>query len=306
MIHSVSYFDPPWHNERNVADALRWHGCDVRCYHLPDPQDRPGRNHSTMIERGDVVLTSVPQFIPVPELRRYKDAGAKLVAQYWDWIWGLDNRDAEYTPRLQLMDAVFSTDGFSDAEYVKRGITCRQWLPQGAMPEDRMLLPVTGAPRHDVVFVGHIGNYPDRDEMRRRLSAQYNFAVYGDYSHDKRRVWGRELSSILQSAKITIGTNWRNDVPGYWSDRIYVTLNSGGFYLGQHVPGIDRYFKDGVHCAFFDGVDDMMLKVKWWLEHDAERERCRRLGHLLVRDRDTYIHRTADMLDAWRLMGIMP
>ncbi len=304
MIHFISHFDPIWHNERNVADALEWHGYRVQCYQVNDLRDRPGCNGAPNVKRGDVVFTSVPQSIPVAELQKYKDAGAKLSCWYFDWLWGLQNRDAEYTPALRLMDAVFSTDGFDDAEYRARGVMNRHWLPQGAMPEDRMLPPRMGTPAHDAVFIGHIAGYPDRAEMQRRLSARWNFAVYGDYSRDNRRVWGRELTSILQSAKIAVGTNYKNDVPGYWSDRIYVTLNNGGFYLGQFVPGIDRYFKAGVHCDFFDGLDDMEKKVAYWLKNDTKREKCRRAGYALARDRDTYIHRVDSLLEAWRRLGI--
>lgn len=305
MIHYISYFSPIWHNERNVADALGWHGYPVECYQVDQPDDRPGRNGAPAVKPGDVVFTAVPQSIPVADLKRYKQAGAKLACWYWDWLWDFANREAEYLPALKMMDSVLSTDGFSSAEYERRGVTCRHWLPQGAMPEDRLLPPRGGTPRHDVVFIGHLNGYPDRAEMRRRLAASCDFAVYGNYSRDSRRVWGRELTSILQSAKVTIGSNWHNNVPGYWSDRIYVTMNNGGFYLGQYVPGLERYFKDGTHCGFYDGLDDMERKVAWWLKHDTQRERCRRAGHTLVRDRDTYIHRVGELLEVWKRLGLV-
>jgi len=305
MIHFLSHFTPAFHNEKNVADALRWYGYEVRCYQVTDPHDRPGCNGNLSVGPGDVVFTSVPQSMSLADLRRYKAAGAYLSCWYWDWLWGLGNRDAEYTPALKLMDVIFSTDGFDDAEYRARGINCRYYLPQGAMPEDRMLPPRMGTPQHDVVFIGHLDGYPLRGEMRRRLSARWNFAVYGDYDNANRRVWGRELTFILQNAKIAVGINYRDDVPGYWSDRIYVTLNNGGFYLGQFVPGIDRYFKAGVHCDFFAGLDEMEDKCRYWLAHDLERERCRRAGYALVRDRDTYVHRVGELLEAWRRLGLV-
>lgn len=304
MIHYISYFEFPWRNERNVAEALEWHGREVSCYQVTDPRDRPGRNGAPPVKAGDVVFTSVPQCLPVAELKRYKDDGAKLVCWYFDWLWGLQNRDAEYTPRLLLMDAVFGTDGLDDAEYVKRGVTCRYWLPQAAMPEDRLLPPPSGVPRHDVVFMGHLW-LDDRKEMARRLNARWNFANYGNCSADNRRVWGREMVNICQNAKIMIGTNYRNDIPGYWSDRVYVMLMAGGFYLGQYVKGIERQFKDGVHAAFFDGFDDMEKKVAWWLAHDAEREACRKAGHRLVSEKHTYINRVEELLEAMKRLRIV-
>jgi hypothetical protein len=304
IIHYISFHEFPWRNERNVADALAWHGYEVQCYQVTDPRDRPGCNGAPPVKPGDVVLTSVPQSFPVAELKRYKDAGARLVCWYFDWLWGLQNRDAEYTPRLLLMDAVFGTDGFDDAEYVKRGITNRQWLPQAAMPEDRLRPVDAGTPRHDVVFMGHLW-LPERKEMARRLNAKFNFANYGNCSSDGRRVWGREMVNICQNSAIMVGTNYRNDVPGYWSDRCYVVMGAGGFYLGQYVPGLDRTFKDGVHCGFFDGFDDMEVKVAWWLKHDAERRACQKRGHALIHEKHTYTHRVGELLDALRRLRIV-
>ena len=304
MIHYVSFFDFAWRNERNCADALEWHGYHVTRYQITDPKDRPGLGGKPAIKPGDVVFTAVPQNFDVAELQRFKDAGAKLVTWYWDWIFGLENRADLYLPRLRLMDVILSTDGFSDENYVRNGITCRHYLPQAAMPEDRLLPSAVGSPKHDVVFMGHLWT-SDRRDMARRLNARFNFANYGGYSEGTRRVWGCEMTRICRGSSIMVGVNYKNDCPGYWSDRCYVVMGAGGFYLGQRVPGIERYFQDGVHCAFFDGMDDLMEKTAWWLAHDKEREACRKRGHELVHSRDTYIHRTNEMLATLRKMRVI-
>jgi len=297
-IHYVSYFERPWRNERNVAEALQWHGYPVECYQITDPCDRPGQNGAPAIEQGDIIFTSAPAQFGLDDMKRWHDQGAKLACWYFDWLWGLGNREELYVPRLKLMDMIFSTDGSDSAEYEKRGISCRHWLPQAAMPEDRLLTPRWGTPQHDVVFMGHI--YTDeRREIARRLAARWDFAHYGG-GGEAHRIWGYEMTSICQNAAIMIGTNYRNDVPGYWSDRRYVVMGAGGFYLGQHVPGTDAQFKDGVHCGFYDGMADMERKVKYWLEHSAERERCRRAGWRLVHERHTYTHRVGEMLAVLR------
>lgn len=302
MIHYISAFANAWNNERNVADALAWHGHEVVRYLFSNPRDRPGHHGRPPLRPGDLVFTSVPHLLTLSELHWYRAAGAKLGCWYFDWLWGLAGRDAAYTPRLRLMDVVFSTDGLDDAEYVRRGVTCRHWLPQAAMPEDRLLEPTKGTPRHDVAFMGHVYSQ-DRSEMARRLSARWDFAVYGDSSGH--RVWGREMTSICQRSKIMIGTNYRNDIPGYWSDRCYVVMGAGGFYLGQRVPGLERYFEDGVHLGTFDGFDDMERQVAFWLTHDYDRECCRKRGHALVHEFHTYTHRVGELIDTMRQLGIV-
>ena len=300
MTHYISFFDPPWHNEKNVADALHHHGAPLTCYQFPDPLDRPGRNGKPAIHPHDIVLTSVPSRFPLDELRGYKAQGAALICWYWDWVWGLQNRPTAYLPPLLLMDAIYSTDGFCSGPYLKRHINCRHYLPQGAVPQASLPPPTPGTAKHDIVFMGHLWT-PDRKELARRLSARWDFANLGNGP----RIWGRAMSDICQSSAIMIGTNYRNDVAGYWSDRCYVVMGAGGFYLGQIVPGLSRSFKDGVHCGFFDGPDDMERKVTYWLSHPAEREACRLRGHALVQQRHTYTSRVGQLLADLKTRGFL-
>ena len=300
MIHYISFFDPPWHNEKNVADALTQLDCPHTCYQFPNPLDRPGRFGKPAIKGGDIIFTSVPSRFSLQELLDYKAQGAYLVCWYFDWIWKLQNRATAYVPRLLLMDAIFSTDGFCGHEYVKRHINCRHYLPQGAAPLDSLPPPSPGTEKHDVVFLGHLWT-ADRKELARRLRGRCNFANLGNGP----RIWGRALSDICQSSAIMIGTNYRNDIAGYWSDRCYVTMGAGGFYLGQYVRGLNRSFIDGVHCGYFDGPADMERKVTWWLANPTEREACRQRGFALVQAQHTYTNRVAILLQALRSRGYL-
>jgi len=300
MIHYISHFDPAWCNENNVADALRHHGYPPTCYHFPNPLDRPGRNGKPDIKPNDIVFTSIPSRFPLPELRSYKFQGAHLVCWNFDWIWKLGNRPVLYTPRLRMMDVIFSTDGTCGREYIRRGMHCRIYLPQGAAPMATLPTPTPGTPKHDVVFMGHLYSR-DRQELARRLSARWDFANLGAGE----RIWGRAMSDICQSTSIMIGTNYRNDIPGYWSDRPYVVMGAGGFYLGHHVRGFDNHFKHGVHYGRFEGMHDMEVQVAYWLCHPAEREACRLRGHALVQEQHTYTNRVGRLLAALRLRGFL-
>ena len=301
MIHYISYFDPPWHTERYIADALDHHLVPCTRYQFLNPADRPGRGGRPAVKPGDILLTSIPHRLSLAELLDYKARGAYLVCWYFDWIWQLRNRANHYLPRLRLMDAVFSTDGFSDAEYVSNGINCRHYLPQAAVPLDSLPPPTRGTVKHDVVFLGHLRT-SDRKELARRLRANFDFANLGAGT----RIWGRALSDVCQSTAIMIGTNYRNDVPGYWSNRCYVTMGAGGFYLGQRVPRLDRSFQNGVHCGFFDDLDDLIIQTAWWLAHPVDREDCRLRGYALIQQRHTYNDRVGQLLDALRARGLLP
>lgn len=302
MIHYISKFVPIWHTERYIADALEWYGRECECYDVQNPHDRPGRNGAPEVKAGDLVLSSVPQMLSMNELKAYKDKGAKLAAWYFDWIWDYQDRHLAYLPRLRMMDAVFSTDGFDSARYVSEGVTCREWLPQAAPQDSRLVDVPAGAPAHDVLFLGRLYNH-DRQEIVNRLRAEsINVGTYGVQS-DGRRIWGRERLGLIQSAKIVIGVNFRDDVPGYWSNRIYLTLASGGFFLCRKVAGIDKLFTPGKHFAQFTG--DPVKAVQRWLKRNTTRERIRRAGYEHCTTQHTYLNRVGELLARLKDKGLV-
>lgn len=300
-IHYLSCFAEPWRTERYIADALAWYGLDVECYQITDDRDRPGCNGAPSIAAGDLVFTSVPPRVNVQEWADYRAAGAKTACWYFDWVFGLNNRERYYLPALRLMDAVFSTDGFSDAEYQANGITCREWLPQAAPPESRLVEPGPGVPAHDVLFLGRLYNH-DRQDIIAALHKDFDVGVYGVQTTG-RRIWGRERGAMLRAAKIVFGVSYRDDVPGYWSNRVYLTLSGGGFYLCRRVAGLDTQFVSGKHLATFTG--DARAAVAKWLKRDKARQRIRDKGYELVQREHTYTHRVGTLIARLRDRGLL-
>jgi spore maturation protein CgeB len=74
------------------------------------------------------------------------------------------------------------------------------------------------------------------------------------------------------------GDNYRNDIPGYWSDRLYLSLGCGAFLMYPRVPGIEKYFIDGTHLVLYDNENDLHDKITHYLEKPEERERISRAG----------------------------
>ena len=120
-IHYISKFDPPWHTERYIADALAWLGYEIECYEFDYDWDRPRD-----IKPGDILLTALPQQFTIAQLRKWKAAGAFLVCWYFDWIGadgnGYKGRELSYMSKLQQFDAVFSTDGDTNEWYQLHGM----------------------------------------------------------------------------------------------------------------------------------------------------------------------------------------
>lgn len=296
MIHYVSKFNPLWHTERHIADALEWHGQPVQCYDVTVKGDRPH------VKPGDLVFTSTPTSIDLEQFMRWKDEGARLACWYFDWIWDYQKRHERYLPALRLMDAVFSTDGFDSSRYEAEGVKCREWLPQAAPQEERLIDVPAGVPTHDVLFLGHLYNHDRKELINRLRAARLNVGVYG-VQHNGRRIWGRERQGLIRSAKIVIGVNCRDDIPGYWSNRVYLTLASGGFFLCRKVEGLDRLFQPGKHYAQFTGSP--VKAVNRWLKRNKERERIRQAGHKYCMAQHTYIHRVGELIDRLRARKLL-
>lgn len=72
----------------------------------------------------------------------------------------------------------------------------------------------------------------------------------------------------------------------------------GGFLLTERVPHLERYFELDREVAVFDTADDLVDKVRFWLEHDDERRQIADAGYRRVMSEHTYDHRFAAIFEA--------
>jgi len=211
----------------------------------------------------DYVLTALPQDFSPDFWQAVKDR-TLLVTWYFDWIrfWG---REAQYLPALREFDLVLSTDGFDSSWYKQNGVH-RAYLPHAC--DTRTFKPVESKDEYacDVAFVGHA--YTDhRLDLLKELESRYDFRHYGQRSC----VYGPDHATICNSAKVMVADNCVN-VPGYWSDRVYLEVGSGGFLLHPRVEGIEKAFVDGRHLVLYEDPDDLFAKIDYYLAHEDERK----------------------------------
>ncbi|HEX2780056.1 MAG TPA: glycosyltransferase, partial [Gemmatimonadaceae bacterium] len=103
---------------------------------------------------------------------------------------------------------------------------------------------------------------------------------------------------VCSSACITLGINPARAAGAttYVSDRLWMVMLAGGFFLGARTPGLDRILRDGEHCAFYDDAGSCAALARYYLEHPAERERIRKAGERYVRANHTYDQRVPHLL----------
>lgn len=252
----LSTFAHFWNTESETALKLEAAG------HQVDRYQYNSFDHAKFLDQDfDLVLTALPQCIE-PEF--WARVRAPKVAWYYDLVFW-QGREKQYLPSLKHFDLVISTDGYED-RYAEHGIK-REWMPHGF--DSSKYHPVEVGESFDLAFIGH--TYTDR--RRILLRGLNGLKMFGE----KDDCWGLRYAEICNSARIIVCDNAVNDLPGYWSDRVYLSIGSGAFVLHPDVPGIETQFT-GEHFDTWHDEIDLHDKIRYYLAHDEERKAIARAG----------------------------
>jgi hypothetical protein len=194
------------------------------------------------------------------------------------------------------------------------------WLPAfvdewRAMGHDARLLPfaadveiVPAAPKPelatDVAFLG-TGYDPERARFLVELAKHVRLRVWG-LGWEKWRgqldwagapVEGRAFAEVCSSAALTLGITASNAKGHpFYTDRMFIVMLAGGCYLGEGGHDANRMLADGVHCVWYDSLDDCVAKATRWLADDRGRRRIREMGEHFVREHHSYDERVTHFL----------
>ena len=97
-------------------------------------------------------------------------------------------------------------------------------------------------------------------------------------------MWVNNLKSLLNKKREQIkGRNF--EVPG-----------TGGFILTGDADNLGDYYTDGKEIAIFNGIDELIAKAKYYVEHDEEREQIAKAGYDRTLHEHTYEQRFKEIL----------
>jgi glycosyltransferase involved in cell wall biosynthesis len=118
-------------------------------------------------------------------------------------------------------------------------------------------------------------------------SSNLNIAIWGHESWGARGellarayrgfpVFGLEYAKAIQLSKINLGLLYEGNTdctePDVITARSFEIPAAGGFMLHERTQVAEEYFEDGKECIFFDDLDDMIDKIRYYLDHDQERQ----------------------------------
>jgi len=143
--------------------------------------------------------------------------------------------------------------------------------------------PVPPKPEYlcEVLVLGAV--HPDRIEPVKALVEQFDTHVHGENweKHgitNQGTVFGEDALSALSSAKMAI--IFSRTITGHPGLKVGVFdfLSAGCLVLTDDIPELHEYFQVGKEIVAFQSTEDMLAKIRYYLDHPQEAEAIRRAG----------------------------
>jgi spore maturation protein CgeB len=156
-----------------------------------------------------------------------------------------------------------------------------------------------------VAFIG-TGYDASRARFLMKIAKKFDVKVWGPGWEEWRKqlpwngggVYGPAFAKVCSSSKILLGINpvIAKGATNYSSDRAWMVIQAGGFYLGQATQGVTSLLMAGDHCAWYTDLDSCIERIDYYLKNSATRERVRRQGQHFVSEYHTFDQRIHNLL----------
>ena len=252
-----------------LSNALERAGCDIKRL---DISGFPGNVTSQKIKKTDIVFYSTKIIsADTKTFSTFSEYVIKPSILYTnDWIFLNKTREQNYREKIKYVDYIISTD---TTDYTKNfGIKKHWYIPMACLPS----FGFNPSPQKDLIFTGYIGYSQDRKIFIEEIKKSFDLIIYG--VGNKQPIYNKELEKTLQNYKIALGHNCVNS-PGYWSSRLYITIGFGGFFITPYTKLLEREFKNKEHLVWYKNLKEGKKLIKYYLEHNEEREKIRRQGY---------------------------
>lgn len=214
------------------------------------------------------ILPYEPIPIPSPSVFWHSDS-------HLGYEWRLD--------KARRTDFNFVAQKRAQEDFTRDGIKNVIWMPHAVEP---MAYPyIASIKKYDLCFIGHINSENRIDALDKMFKAFPKF------------FWGQRLfeeaAEKYCESKIVFNISIKDDI----NMRVFETLSTKSFLLTNEIPTLGELFQDGVHLVTYKTIDEAIDKAKYYLEHDAEREKIAQAGFEEVRAKHTFVHRARQVLD---------
>jgi hypothetical protein len=226
-------------------------------------------------------------------------------------------------PLALAHDYVFTNTEDTKRFLAENGVKNIKWVHQGFSPE---FFGINGQESHarsssyyaEAAMIGSMGYpiYKKRCELVTFLRKNsVDIKWWGPHLSRKwknipyflggiHRAWSgkeaymKDFADVIRNIKIFIGQDADTEISGLAvSNRLFAVTGCGGFYLGRKTPGIEALFEIGKEVDVFESSDELLEKVRFYLENDTIRERIASAGQQKVLTQYTYKQQMAKIFD---------
>jgi GT2 family glycosyltransferase len=189
-----------------------------------------------------------------------------------------------YLTKAPDFNVVFTAQRDGPEQLRQHGIEPTIWLPLACDPAIHQKYDVPKV--FDVCFVGHLFKGP-RTELVRLLQEHFPRSFVGQR-------FFAEMARVYSEARAVFNRSLKNDI----NMRVFEALACGSLLLTNDlaVNGQDELFRDGVHLATYRDADELLDKLRYYLDHEAIRERIAAAGRAEALAKHTYRQRMERLL----------
>lgn len=214
----------------------------------------------------------------------------------------------DYLEMVREVDALFITSMGQKSEYLKHGVKNVFFMPQACDSELHRMDSDTSNIEYPLSFVGSVGKDSHRDSFLQLVSQRMPLHVWGkngcsngfDFEIHDTHLRDRSLGTVIGKSYAVLGLNYyqyMNSLECYASNRIWLTLGCGGFFIGYRTPGFERVVPEGKFAEYFSSCDELFDKLYYYREHPIQRECIRKRAYEWVHCYHTYENRIRSLLE---------
>ena len=196
------------------------------------------------------------------------------------------------------------------------------WLSQAYDPSFFRVDNITDKDKNkftaDVTFVGTLGTKPfylrKREFLKRVVEEGFQLKWWGPRlprkiatlplifgalgrSYGGEFVWGGNYAKVSRLSKIFLAFDAAPYIRKSMSERIYMAVGCGAFYMCHHVDGIEEVLEPGKEIVTFHSEEEMIDMIRYYLKHDDLRRKIAMAGQRRVLKEHTYEVRFRQMME---------
>ena len=232
--------------------------------------------------------------IPVGVLQTIAGGRVLIMMYYEDMRREVPNSLAQLG---KLVDFFLVTNKGLLSDYEKAGIANPIYFIGACDRHDhRVRNPVLPIWKSDIAFIGQARADESRVALVRKFAKRFNVKVYGKnwqafgIKPTLKTVTPRRYGLVCRGAKIILGADITDEVEGYWSNRLWLTLGCGGFFLTAYVRGMENFFENKRHLVWFHSETECLRLAEEYLAKPDIRRKIARQGYHRVHERHTFHH----------------